>query len=78
MLTKYCAPRFSEIEQIAVLSIIVLHYKITVLEESEYSHETVEERKQRVLARRRSGIFVKPVRAPVMFTPREGVNIPAY
>jgi len=69
--------RFSEIEQIAVLSVIVLHYKITVLEEPQYAHETVEERKKRVLAPQ-SPLLVKPVRTPVEFAPREGANILAY
>ena len=72
-----CALRFSEIEQIAVLSIIVLHYKITVLEEPQFAHETAEERKVRLLARR--GMFmVKPTRVPVVLTPREGMNVLSY
>jgi cytochrome P450 len=66
--------RFSEIEQIAVLSVIALNYKITILEEPQYAHETVDERKKRVLAQR-SLLVVKPVRIPVVFTPREGANI---
>ena len=70
--------RFSEIEQIAVLSVIVLHYRITVLEEPQYAHETIEERKRRVLATNRQMLLVKPVRTPVVFTPRDGANILAY
>ena len=66
--------RFSEIEQIAVLSVVVLHYKITVLEESQYALETAEERKARVLQRHRP-FLVKPVRVPLVFTPREGIDI---
>jgi len=66
--------KFSEIEQIAVLSVIVLHYRITVLEEPQYAHETMEERKARVLAAQ-TAFLIKPVRVPVVFTPREGVNI---
>lgn len=66
--------RFSEIEQIAVLSVIVLHYKITVLDEPQYAYETAQERKMRVLARQ-ARVMVKPVRVPVVFTPREGVNL---
>ena len=76
-LTKCCVPRFSEIEQIAVLSVIILHYRITVLEEPQYAHETAEERKTRVLAQH-SHVFVKPVRTPMVFTPREGADILAY
>ena len=56
---------------------IVLHYRITVLEEPQYSQETIDERKRRVLAPH-SKVFVKPVRTPLAFTPREGVNILAY
>jgi hypothetical protein len=71
--------RFTEIEQIAVLSIIVLHYRITVLGEPQYDRETVEERKRRVLAPDpRSSLHVKPIRTPVTFTSREGTNIFAY
>ena len=73
-LIKCCVLRFSEIEQIAVLSAIILHYKITVLEEPQYAHETANERKKRVLAEEIQ-TSAKPVRAPVMFTLREGANI---
>jgi len=66
--------RFSEIEQIAVLSVVVLHYKIMVLEEPQYALETAEERKARVLQRHRP-FLVKPVRVPLVFTPREGTDI---
>ena len=66
--------RFAEIEQIAVLSVIVLYYKITVLDEPQYAHETAEERRMRVLAVQ-APIVVKPVRTPMVFTPREGTNI---
>ena len=66
--------RFSEIEQIAVLSVVVLHYEITVLEEAQYALETTEERKARVLQRHRP-FLVKPVRVPLVFTPREGTDI---
>ena len=57
-----------------MLSIIVLHYKITVLEEPQYALETAEERKARVLQRHRP-FLVKPVRVPLVFTPREGIDI---
>jgi len=69
--------RFAEIEQIAVLSVIILHYRITVLEEPQYAHETAEERKMRLLAPQMR-IVVRPVRTPVAFTPRAGTNILAY
>jgi len=76
-LIKCCVLRFSEIEQIAALSVIVLHYKVTILDEPQYAHETAEERKTRVLAAQFRTV-VKPVRTPVVFTPREGANILAY
>lgn len=66
--------RFSEIEQIAVLSFIILHYRINVLDEPQYAHETAAERKSRVLAPQ-IDFVIKPVRTPVMFRPREGANI---
>jgi len=69
--------RFSEVEQIAIISFIVLHYKITILEEPQYAHETAEERKMRVLAPH-TQLLVKPIRIPVTFTPREEANILAY
>ena len=69
-----CVLRFTEIEQIAVLSVIVLHYKITVLEEPQHAHETANERKKRVLASE-NRINTMQVRTPVMFTPREGASI---
>jgi len=77
LITKCCVLRFSEIEQIAALSIIVLHYKVTILDEPQYAHETAEERKMRVLAAQLRTV-VQPVRTPVVFTPREGANILAY
>ena len=57
--------RFTEIELIAVLSVIILHYRITVLEEPQYAHETAEERKMRVLAPQ-ARIAVRPVRTPLI------------
>jgi hypothetical protein len=68
------AYRFSEIEQTAVLSVIVLLYKITVLDEPQYAHETVQERRMRVLAAQ-SRLALRPVRTPMMFTPRDGAII---
>lgn len=69
--------RFSEIEQIAVLSVIILHYRITVLDEPQYAHETTEERKMRVMTAE-TKFVIKPKRTPVVFTPREGTNVLAY
>ena len=74
-LTRCCVLRFSEIELIAALSVMILYYKITVLDEPQYAHETAAQRKKRVLAAD-TRMLVKPVRTPVVFTPREGVDIP--
>ena len=74
-LTKCCVLRFAETEQIAALSVIILYYKITVLDEPQYAHETAAERQKRVLAVD-TRTLVKPVRTPVIFTPREGADIP--
>jgi hypothetical protein len=60
-----------------VLSIIVLHYKVTVLEEPQYAFETAEEQKARVLQRHRP-FLVKPVRVPLVFTPRESTDIQGH
>ena len=42
--------RFFETEGIAVLTILVSQFKITVKEEPQFAHETFEERKARILA----------------------------
>ena len=71
LLTKGCIIRFSEIEQIAVLSVIILHYRVTVLEEPQYAREMAEERKMRLLEPQ-TRFVVRPARTPVVFTPRGG------
>jgi len=77
MLTQCGALRFTEIEQVAVLSVIVLHCRFNILDEPQYTHDTAEERKIRLL-RRHSILIVKPARVPVVFTPREGMGITTY
>ena len=53
--------RYSEIEQIAVLSVVVLHYTITVLDEPQYALETAQdERKARVLQRGTGNFWSNP------------------
>lgn len=42
--------RFFETEGIAILTMLVSHYKITVKDEPEFANETFEQRKDRVLA----------------------------
>ena len=76
MLTK-CSLRFAEIELIAALSVIILQYKITVLDEPQFAHETAENRKTRVLAPQ-VPVLLGPVRTPLLFTPREGENSLGY
>ncbi|KAK1220796.1 hypothetical protein PQX77_016408 [Marasmius sp. AFHP31] len=41
--------RFSEIENVAMLTLLVKNYKITITEEDEFKDETFEERRERVL-----------------------------
>jgi len=42
--------RFFETEGIAILTMLVSQYKISIKEEPQFAHETFEERKARVLA----------------------------
>jgi len=41
--------RFAEVEALAVLTLMVLHYKIEVREEPQYVAENFEQRKERIL-----------------------------
>ena len=41
--------RFFETEGVAIVTMLVSRYKITVKEEPQFAHETFEERKERVL-----------------------------
>ncbi|KAJ3520439.1 hypothetical protein NM688_g9161 [Phlebia brevispora] len=61
--------RFTETESIAVLTMIVLNYKICILEEPQFAEESPEERRERVL-RSRSGVSMTPVRVPLLFKKR--------
>lgn len=40
--------RFFETEGIAVLVLMVLKYRITVTEEAQFEHETLEEKRERI------------------------------
>ncbi|KAK1227361.1 hypothetical protein PQX77_009645 [Marasmius sp. AFHP31] len=62
--------RFSEVESIAILTVLVKKYKISVLEEPEFKHESFEARKERVL-RAQFGITHTPIRVPLTFTRRK-------
>ncbi|KAJ3514323.1 hypothetical protein NLJ89_g2441 [Agrocybe chaxingu] len=61
--------KFFETEGIAILTMLVSRYKITVKEEPQFAGETFEERKARVLANR-AGLTVTPLRVPLVFTRR--------
>jgi len=61
--------RFSETEAVAVISMLILRYKITVKEEAQFTSETFEERQAR-LTKSASAITVYPIRAPLVFTRR--------
>lgn len=63
------ARRFFETEGIAVLTMLVLKYRITVKEEPEFANETFEEKKARV-TQSRPGLTLTPTRVPLTFTRR--------
>jgi cytochrome P450 len=62
--------KFFETEGIAVLTTLVSRYKISVKEEPQFSHETFEERKARIMACR-LGLTLTPLRVPLVFTRRK-------
>ena len=64
--------RFSEVEQLAILSTVVLEYRIEVMEEPQFSNETVEERRGRILGAVRKSLLLSPKKVPLIFKPREG------
>jgi len=61
--------KFSETEGIAVLTMLVSQYKITIKDEPQFAGETFEERKSRILSAR-GGLTLTPVRVPLVFTRR--------
>jgi cytochrome P450 len=61
--------KFFETEGIAILTMLVSHYKISIKEELQFAGETFEQRKARVLAAR-AGLTVTPLRVPLVFTRR--------
>jgi hypothetical protein len=66
---KLC--RFAEIEGLTAIALIVLHYRIEVLEEPQFAHETFEQRKERVLKAFDGPITLTPTRIPLQFTRRK-------
>ncbi|KAF8161203.1 cytochrome P450 [Crassisporium funariophilum] len=61
--------KFFETEGIAILTILVSRFKISVKEEPQFSGETFDQRRSRVLACR-AGLTVTPLRVPLVFTRR--------
>ncbi|KAJ6474842.1 cytochrome P450 [Mycena sanguinolenta] len=61
--------RFFETEGIAILTMLVSQYKVTVKEEPQFAGETFEERKTRVL-NSKPGLTITPTRVPLTFTRR--------
>ncbi|KIP01933.1 hypothetical protein PHLGIDRAFT_131022 [Phlebiopsis gigantea 11061_1 CR5-6] len=62
--------RFFEAQGIAILTMLVLKYKIKVKEEPEFAGESFEERKERVL-KTKAGLTLTPVRVPIVLTRRD-------
>jgi len=63
--------RFSEIEALTALALIVLHYRIEVLEEPQFVHETLEQRRERLLEARSGTLTLTPVRVPLQLIRRK-------
>lgn len=63
--------RFSEIEALTVLALIVLHYRIEVLGEPQFADESLGQRKERVLEAHTSGLTLTPKRVPLQLTRRK-------
>ena len=64
--------RFSEVEQLAILTTILLEYRIEVMEEPQFFNETVEDRRGRILGAVRKSLLLSPKKVPLVFKPREG------
>ena len=64
--------RFSEVEQLAILTAILLEYRIEVMEEPQFSNETVEDRRKRILGAVRMSLVLSPTSVPLVLKPREG------
>lgn len=64
--------RFSEVEQLAILTMIVLQYRVEVMEEPQFSNEIVEDRRGRILGAVRKSLVLGPKKVPLVFKPREG------
>ncbi|EDR04916.1 uncharacterized protein LACBIDRAFT_303796 [Laccaria bicolor S238N-H82] len=61
--------KFFETEGIAILTMIVAKYKITVKEEPQFAGETFEQRKERIM-KAYAAITLTPIRVPLVFSRR--------
>jgi len=61
--------KFFETEGIAVLTMLVSRYKISIKEEPQFAGETIGQRKERVF-RTRNALTLTPIRVPLTFTRR--------
>ncbi|KAK1218093.1 hypothetical protein PQX77_019252 [Marasmius sp. AFHP31] len=61
--------KFSETEGIAILTILISKYKISLKEEPQFAGETIAEKKARIFATK-PGITISPIRMPLVFTRR--------
>ncbi|KAJ3514321.1 hypothetical protein NLJ89_g2442 [Agrocybe chaxingu] len=61
--------KFFETEGIAILTMLVSRYKISIKDDPKFAHETLEQRKKRVLATR-NALTLTPLQVPLTFTRR--------
>ncbi|KAL0062629.1 hypothetical protein AAF712_010466 [Marasmius tenuissimus] len=61
--------KFFETEGIAILTILISNYKISLKEEPQFVGETTEQKKARIFATK-PGITIAPIRMPLVFTHR--------
>ncbi|KAJ6462196.1 cytochrome P450 [Mycena sanguinolenta] len=69
----FSAGTFFETEGIAILTMLMSQYKVTVKEEPQFAGETFEERKTRVL-NSNPGLTMTPIRVPLTFTRRTSTS----
>ena len=62
--------RFSEVEALTALALVVLHYRIEVLDEPQFAQETFEQRKERIL-QAHAGLTMTPTRVPLQLVRRK-------
>lgn len=67
--------RFSEVEQLAILTTILLKYRIEVMEEPQFFNETIEDRRGRILGAVRKSLLLGPKKVPLVFKPRENSTL---